>query len=103
MPFESAPGTWLDTILEDLAGKTLAGQLSSMETLSPGTCARSQDGKGLSAFDWEYGIAEGFPYLDLAHFILQIAVLIYSWPPVKSAIYAARWLEAQPALGLTRA
>ena len=32
----------------------------------------------LSAFDWEHGIADGFPYLDLAYFILQVAALIYS-------------------------
>lgn len=93
-------GGWLDTILEDLAGKSWPVSLQHGDFV-PWNLRRSQNGKGLSAFDWEYGIAEGFPYLDLAHFILQIAVLIYSWPPLKSAIYAARWLEAQPALGLT--
>jgi hypothetical protein len=88
-------GTLLDAIFEELSGRTwpLAFQHGD---LVPWNIRARQDGKGLSAFDWEHGTAMGFPHLDLAYFILQLAALIYRWPPVKSAIYGARWLEAQP-------
>jgi hypothetical protein len=91
-------GTRLDASLADLSGRSwpLAFQHGDLVPWN----IRSR-GKGLAAFDWEHGIATGFPYLDLAYFILQLAALIYRWPPVKSAIYAARWLEAQPAFRLT--
>lgn len=44
---------------------------------------------------------DGFPYVDLAYFILQVALEMYSWPAVKSAIYATQWLERQSRLGLS--
>jgi hypothetical protein len=93
-------GVWIDTILEDLASKVWPLALQHGD-LVPWNMRRRQVGEGISAFDWEHGITNGFPYLDLVYFILQLAVLIYSWPPVKSAIYAARWLEGQPEFGLT--
>ncbi len=93
-------GGWLDAILDDLAGKSWPVSLQHGDFV-PWNLRRRQDGNGLSAFDWEHGIANGFPYLDLAYFILQVAVLIYSWPAAKSAIYATAWLERQPAFGLT--
>jgi hypothetical protein len=92
-------GARLDAVLEDLAGKIWPVSLTHGD-LVPWNLRQSQPANSLSAFDWEYGIADGFPYVDLAYFILQVAVMIYSWPPVKSAIYATTWLEAQPSFGL---
>jgi hypothetical protein len=94
-------GTQLDTILEDLAGQAWPVGRQHGD-LVPWNLRRSRDGTSLSAFDWEHGTTDGLPYLDLAYFILQVAALIYSWPPVKSAIYAMTWLEAQPTFGLTK-
>ncbi len=93
-------GTRVDTILEDLAGKTWGVCLQHGD-FAPWNLRRNRRTNSISAFDWEYGTSDGFPCTDLAYFILQVAALIYSWPPVKSAIYAATWLEAQPSLGLT--
>jgi hypothetical protein len=91
-------GTRLDAILEDLAGRAWPIVLHHGD-LTPWNLRRRDD--GLRAFDWEFGTPDGFPYIDLAHFILQVAFLIYSWPPVKSAIYATEWLKRQSTLGLT--
>lgn len=38
----------------------------------------------LMAIDWEYGLREGFPFLDLAHYVLQVAKLIYRWTPERA-------------------
>lgn len=91
-------GTRLDTILEGLAGRAWP-IVPHHGDFVPWNLRRRDD--GLAAFDWEFGTPDGFPYIDLAHFILQVALLIYSWPPVKSAIYATEWLKRQSTLGLT--
>ena len=57
----------------------------------------------LRAIDWEYGTPEGFPYLDLVHYILQTAALIYRWPPSKAARYAATYLTQLPGPALSDA
>jgi hypothetical protein len=52
-----------------------------------------QDGAGrLTAVDWENGCVEGFPGLDLAHYILQVAALIYRWTPERARAYAIPYL-----------
>ena len=91
-------GPRLDAILEDLAGRAWP-VVPHHGDFAPWNLRRRDD--GLAAFDWEFGTPDGFPYIDLAYFILQVAFLIYSWPPVKSAIYATEWLERQSAFGLT--
>lgn len=53
-----------------------------------------QDATGrLSAVDWEYGSLEGFPGLDLAHYILQVAALIYRWTPERARTYATGYVQ----------
>jgi hypothetical protein len=47
----------------------------------------------LTAVDWEYACAEGFPGLDLAHYVLQVAGLIYRWRPERARAYAAGYLR----------
>jgi hypothetical protein len=46
----------------------------------------------LTAVDWESGCAEGFPGLDVAHYLLQVAALIYRWTPEQARIYATGYL-----------
>jgi hypothetical protein len=54
----------------------------------------------IGAFDWEYGTLEGFPYLDLAYYLLQTSALIHRWAPTKAARYTIKFLgrELRPAL-----
>jgi hypothetical protein len=58
-------------------------------------------GSTLRAIDWEYGTAAGFPYLDLAYYILQTAALVNRWPPARARAYAIRWLSFRSDLALT--
>jgi hypothetical protein len=60
-------------------------------------------GDQVGAFDWEYGTLQGFPYLDLAYYILQSAALINRWAPAKAAHYAVRYLTREPRLALSTA
>jgi len=93
-------GTRLDGIFEDLRVRTWPIVLQHGD-LVPWNLRWSRNSKSLSAFDWEFGTPNGFPYIDLAQFIMQVAFLIYSCPPVASATYATRWLAGQSAHGLT--
>ena len=56
----------------------------------------------LKAFDWEYAARDGFPYLDLAYYMMQIGRLICRWMPRESAGYAVYCLARNQQLGLTR-
>jgi hypothetical protein len=65
-------------------------------------------GGQLKAIDWEYGQIEGFPYLDLTYYLLQVAALIYRWSPEKAMEYAIshlnqelKWDEAMAIVKLT--
>jgi hypothetical protein len=66
---------------------------------APWNLLRRSDGK-VQAIDWEYGTLEGFPYLDLAYYILQTSALIYRWTPSKAVEYSARYLARHPRFGL---
>jgi hypothetical protein len=59
--------------------------------LVPWNLFRKAEG-GLTAIDWEYGCNEGFPGMDLAHYVLQLASHIHRWAPVRSRDYASRYL-----------
>ncbi len=58
---------------------------------------------GLRAFDWEYGSIDGFPYLDIAHFVLQHAALIAKWPSARGASVAADYLRSATTENLSAA
>jgi thiamine kinase-like enzyme len=45
-----------------------------------------------SLVDWEYGNINGFPYIDLAYYLLQVAMLIYRWPPSRAKAYAINYI-----------
>lgn len=56
----------------------------------------------LKAIDWEYGTAEGFPFIDLAFFILQVGRLIYRLSPKHATSHAIKLLSRTQSLNLTQ-
>ena len=89
----------LDSCFETLAGKDWAIVIQHGD-LTPWNLIRRPDGS-LGAIDWEYGTLEGFPYLDLAHYVLQTSALIYRWPPSRAAEFTMHYLADQPRLALS--
>jgi thiamine kinase-like enzyme len=59
--------------------------------MAPWNLIRNELGS-LAAVDWELGSLEGFPYLDLAHHLLQTAALVYRWPAARAVQYAENYL-----------
>lgn len=55
----------------------------------------------VGAIDWEYGVPEGFPHLDLAYYILQVSALIQRRTPSKAVEYATTYLARQTRLALS--
>ena len=62
---------------------------------------RLRDGR-LVAIDWEYGRVDGFPGLDFAQYVLQVAMLIERSAPTSGLLRASALLESDHSLGLTR-
>lgn len=54
----------------------------------------------LVAIDWEYGSADGLPCLDVAQYVLQVALLIARWRPGPARELAAAALARCPGLDL---
>jgi hypothetical protein len=69
--------------------------------LAPWNMLRARDGR-LVAIDWEYGRIDGLPGLDLAQFVLQVAMLIERCAPLDGHLKAAALLERDRSLELTR-
>ena len=46
----------------------------------------------LVAVDWEYGTVQGFPYVDIIQYCLQVAFLIHRLPPKKAKTLVMRLL-----------
>jgi Phosphotransferase enzyme family len=59
------------------------------------------NGGALVAVDWEYGRADGFPFIDLLRYVLSVAALIYSWRPDRARRYARAQLLRRPGLALS--
>jgi hypothetical protein len=59
--------------------------------LAPWNLLRGPEGR-LQILDWEYGSLEGFPYVDLVHYILQTSALIYRRDPSKATREAMNYL-----------
>jgi len=68
--------------------------------LAPWNIYRKSNGS-LKAIDWEYGLVAGFPFLDLAFFLLQVARLIHHWSPMRAKIHAINVLSGTHSLNLT--
>jgi hypothetical protein len=86
--------------LEALVGREWAVSIQHGD-LAPWNLIRDRTGR-LTAIDWEYGLAAGFPGLDLAQYILQVAALICRWRPDRAREYAIHELQRDPYLMVTR-
>lgn len=51
-----------------------------------------------AAIDWEYGLSESLPYLDLTHYVLQVGRLIRFWTPLKARAFAIKYLMGHGSL-----
>jgi hypothetical protein len=80
----------VEPIIAELSAREWAVVLQHGD-LVPWNLIRKAEG-GLTALDWEYGCEEGFPGLDLAHYVLQVAAHIHRWAPARSREYATRYL-----------
>lgn len=90
----SGPDSWLAV----LAGRNWPVVIQHGD-FTPWNLIRSPESI-LGAIDWEYGTLEGFPYLDLAYYILQTSALIHRWEPRKALRCASEYLTRRPGLGL---
>jgi hypothetical protein len=88
----------LDALLEPLADRAWPLTVHHGD-FAPWNLLRASDGT-LRAVDWEYGTLEGFPYLDLAYYVLQTSALIYRRAPLSAARDASAYLSLNPRLGL---
>jgi hypothetical protein len=78
--------------------------------LAPWNLIRETGRNNLRAIDWEEGLLDGFPLIDLAYYNLQTAELIHRWPARKAVNYAigsiqthtAPTLDADAALSIVR-
>jgi hypothetical protein len=91
----------LHSCLEALADRTWPVAIQHGD-FAPWNLLRRSDGV-LGAIDWEYGTPEGFPYMDLAYYILQTSALIYRRKPLSAAQHAAEYLTRLPAFDLDSA
>ena len=58
-------------------------------------------GGAIRAYDWEYGVLEGFPYLDFVNYTVQTSLLFYRSSPAKAAQRAASYLTNEPQFSLS--
>jgi hypothetical protein len=82
--------------VEALAGRAWPVTLRHGD-LAPWNLLRAPDGR-LVAVDWEYGSATGLPGLDLAQYMLQVALLVVRCRPETALDRAARALQSSAAL-----
>ena len=96
---ETTADPCLNPWFEMLAGKRWPVVVQHGD-FAPWNLVRKPDGT-LGAIDWEYGALEGFPYLDLAYYVLQVLALVHRQAPSRAAEYAAGYLSRQPRLALS--
>jgi hypothetical protein len=89
----------MDRCLDDLNGRKWRITIHHGDA-APWNILRTSD-DALRAIDWEYGAAKGFPYLDLAHYVLQVSLLIHRCSPEEARKRAVHFVcrNSSPALG----
>jgi hypothetical protein len=78
----SRAGAQLEPWLETLCDRRWPATLQHGD-FAPWNLVRTSGG-ALVALDWEYACAEGFPLLDLAYYLLQMAVLVRRRGPARA-------------------
>jgi hypothetical protein len=68
--------------------------------LAPWNLLARPDGS-YTAIDWEYGSTDGLPGLDVAQYVLQVAMLVARWEPARAARVAAELLSQRTPFGIT--
>lgn len=96
---ERPEGSRLDGSFEVLATR-LWPVVAQHGDFAPWNLIRRPGGE-VEAFDWEYGTMDGFPHLDLAYYVLQVAALIKRWTPTRAFRYAVQHLSGEHRLGLS--
>lgn len=48
--------------------------------------------------DWEFAAVDGFPLLDVVHYVLQVACLVKHWSPHLARDRARAWIGSNPLL-----
>jgi aminoglycoside phosphotransferase (APT) family kinase protein len=90
-----------DTLFEPLADRSWPVSIQHGDC-APWNLLEAPDGR-LRAVDWECGTLEGFPYLDVAYYILQTSALIRRRTPLEAARYAVCYLRGHPDFALSSA
>ncbi len=49
-------------------------------------------GRNAAAIDWEYGLSESLPHLDLIHYLLQVGRLIRFWTPRQTRVFVINYM-----------
>jgi hypothetical protein len=80
----------LDKWLEPLSGRDWPITILHGD-MTPWNMVRLPD-NNYRLFDWEYGSVEGFPYIDMAYYMLQVGALIYRFKPEKAYKYAEKFI-----------
>jgi hypothetical protein len=57
------------------------------------TCVRSDE--GLGCFDWEYGVVQGLPVLDVPYWLLQTSNIAYRHAAEVAVEHARAWLTGE--------
>lgn len=74
----------LERVLEPLSGRQWPlvfqhGDFAPWNVLRIPSSELRSAASGLCAIDWEEGVRDGFPYLDLSYFCLQTGYLMHHW------------------------
>ncbi|QIN84375.1 hypothetical protein GBA63_18310 [Rubrobacter tropicus] len=93
---KSTPG--FDNLLEPLASREWPVTVQHGDFV-PWNLLEGREA-GHRAIDWEYGTLQGFPYLDLVHYVLQVLGLLRRRAPEAAGRYVAAYLSQQGRLTL---
>lgn len=83
----------IDSLLEPLSKEKWAVVVQHGDFV-PWNIHGTSSGK-LQAIDWEYGEVQGFPYLDLVYYVLQVSRLIYYADPLVARDCAVNHLRKE--------
>jgi hypothetical protein len=84
----------LDTWIEALANRHWPVVIHHGD-FAPWNLLQSPKGT-IRAFDWERGTLEGFPYLDVVYYILQVSNLLHRKAPAEAVQLAVSYLRNEP-------
>lgn len=81
----------LEPVISTLSDRAWSTTLQHGD-LTPWNVIQGSDG-ALRLLDWEYGSTHGFPYLDAAHYLLQVGLLVKRLHPARASERALAFLS----------